>query len=141
MRYLAIVVLVALPIGIAAQETPEDSDSTRLRVEVTGCAKGSTLTETNLRVSTGDRQADPSRRWRLRGPKPLMKRLKEHAGQELQIVGTTKNPNSGIVLGGKRIGKTNIFIGSNPSNTSRDPVPEQPTIDITSFEPTGEKCR
>jgi hypothetical protein len=141
MRYLAIVVVAALPFGVAAQETPDKKDSTHVQVEVTGCVKGSMLTETNLRVSTADREENPSRRWRLRGPKALMKRLKEHTGQELQIVGNTKNPNSGLVLGGKRIGNTNIYIGSNPSNATRDPLPEQPTIDVESFEPTGEKCR
>jgi hypothetical protein len=141
MRYLAIVALAALPCGMAraAQETPEKKDPTHVQVEVTGCVKGSMLTETSLRVSTVDRES-PSRRWRLRGPKATMKRLKEHAGQELQIVGSTKNPNSGLVLGGKRIGNTNIYIGSNRSTTSRDPLPEQPTIDVKSFEPTGEKC-
>ena len=140
MRYLAMVALVVLPVGVAAQETADDQDTTRLKVEVTGCVKGSTLTETNLRVSTVGREEGPLRRWRLRGPKALMKKLKEHAGQELQIVGTTQNPNSGLVLGGNRIGNTNIYIGSNASRNSRDPLPEQPTIDVESFEPTGEKC-
>jgi predicted porin len=140
MRYLAIAAVVVLPFG-GAQDAPEKKDSTRLQVEITGCVKGSTLTETNLRVSTVDREENPSRRWRLRGPKALMKQLKAHAGQELQIVGSTPNPNSGLVIGGGRIGNTNIYIGSNPSKTARDPLPEQPTIDVESFEPTGEKCR
>jgi hypothetical protein len=109
-------------------------------VEVTGCVKGSTLTETNLRVA-GDSDHGPARKWRLRGPKGLMNQVKQHAGKELEIVGTTKTPDSGMGTGGARVGKTNIFIGGATPKTSRDPLPEQPTLDVTSFTPTGETCR
>lgn len=141
MRYLALLAAVVLPFTAVAQEKPPKEDPTRLEIEVTGCVKGSTLAETNLRVSTVDREENPARRWRLRGPKALMKQLKEHAGYELQIVGTTPNPNSGLVIGSKRIGKSNIFIGTNTGKTARDPLPEPPTIDVKSFERTGETCR
>lgn len=121
------VALAALPLLAPAQERPKD-DPNRTRVEVTGCVKGSTLTE------------NPARRWRLRGPKPLMRDLKKQAGSRLLVAGTTKNPHSGIMIGSTRVGRTNIYIGNNPGAPARDPLPEQPTIDVESFKPTGEKC-
>jgi hypothetical protein len=135
-----LLVLAVVPALMMVQGPPAKDNSGSMQMQVTGCVKGSTLTETNLRVS-GAQEENPTRRWRLRGPKALMNQIKEHAGKELEIVGKTKTPDSGMVMGGKRIGKTNIYIGGNVSKTARDPVPEQPTLDVESFEPTGETCR
>jgi len=138
---LLLVVWAALSMDAAFQEKSEkQEDPNRSRVEVSGCVKGSMLTETNLRVTEGERDGNPARRWRLRGPKALMKQLKEQSQYELLIVGTTSNPRSGMVIGSKRIGRTNIYIGGNPDRMSRDPLPEQPTIDVESFESTGATC-
>jgi len=139
-RIATAIAIAALPVLAAAQQGGEKQDPDRSRVEVTGCVKGSTLTETNLRISPGVDE-NPARRWRLRGAKELMNQLKKQAGQELQIVGTTKEPKSGLATGGKRIGKSNIYVGAGPMSTARDPLPDLPTIDVESFEPTGEQCR
>jgi hypothetical protein len=140
MRVALALALAALPLLAAAQQpqTPEKHDPSKERVEVTGCVKGSTLTETNLRVG-GGHDEHQARRWRLRGPKPLMNQIKQHAGREIEIVGTTKSAES--MTAGRRFGKTNIYIGGDPSRTARDPLPDLPTIDIERFEPTGEQCR
>ncbi len=136
MRSAAVLAVAALPFLVAAQEKTPKEDPTSLRLEVTGCVKGSLLTETSLRVSDGSREG-PARRWRLRGPKAVMRQLKEQSGRELQIVGTMKNA---PFEGGTRIGKTNIYIGG-PTGQTGSPLPEQPTIDVESFQPTGESCR
>lgn len=145
MRLAAFFAIIALPLASAAQENKDKDkgteDPNRTRVELTGCVKGSTLTETNLRMSPAVREEVSTRRWRLRGSKTLMRQLKEHTGKELEVVGTTKNPQSGMVVGSTRIGKTNIYIGGNTDRNARDPLPEIPTIDVESFEPTGETCR
>jgi hypothetical protein len=140
MRYLIAVLLAGLPGAIVAQEKPP-AENGKPRVEVTGCVKGSTLTETNLHMSPEPRGENPARRWRLRGPKALMKQLKEASGKELTIIGTTNEVKSGLVIGQTKIGDARIYIGSNVDKTTREPLPDLPTIDIESFEPTGERCR
>ena len=138
---IAVSLLIAsLPLVLAAQDREQKDDPSKLEIKLTGCARGSTFTETNLRLPDVSEEG-PSRRWRLRGPKPLMKRIKEHEGREIEIAGTMKTAESSGA-GGKRIGKTNIYIGGDPNRTTnRDPLPELPTIDIVSFEPTGEACK
>jgi hypothetical protein len=139
MRIAAALVALLLPLAGTAQ-TPEKQEPGRTRVEVTGCVKGSTLLETNLRISPGADES-PARRWRLRGAKDLMKQLKKVSGRELEITGTTKDPDSGLAMGGRRLGKTNIYVGAGPMSSAREPLPDLPTIDVESFEETGEKCR
>lgn len=130
MRTAAVLVIAMLPAVAAAQDTSEKKDPSRARVEATGCVKGSILTQT-----------DSALRWRIRGPKALMKQIKEHSGRELAIVGSTKNAQTGMVIGNTRIGKTNIYIGNSSGSMGRDPLPEPPTIDVESFKATGESCR
>ena len=140
MRIAIAFAVAALPAALAAQEAAQNPDPSRLEMKLTGCVRGTTLTETNLRVA-GAADEGPTRRWRLRAPKALMKQIKQHEGRELEIAGTTKNPDS-VTTAGKRIGKTNIYIGGDTNRTAmRDPLPELPTIDVESFEPTGEQCR
>ena len=142
MRVAALLVVAMFIVsGAAAQDQAEKDDPSRSEVRVTGCVKGSTLVESNLRMQSAGADSMPERRWRLRGPKALMNDLKKQAGKELVVVGTTKNPSSGTVVGSKRIGKTNIYIGTNADASRREPLPELPTIDVASFEPTGETCR
>ena len=142
MRIAAALLAATLPVAAAAQSGKPDAPG-RERVEVTGCVKGSTLTETNLHMPEPSVPAEnPARRWRIRGSKALMRQLKEQSGKELRIVGTTKDPRSGLVLGSKRIGRSNIYIGGNVDRgAGRDPLPEQPTIDVETFEATGAACR
>jgi hypothetical protein len=139
MRIALSLVIAALPVAFAAQEGAQKPDPSKADIRVTGCAKGSTLTETNLRIA-GATDQTPVRRWRLRGPKALMNQIKQHEGREVEIAGTTKNADS-MATAGKRIGKTNIYIGGDPNRPMRDPLPELPTIEVESFEPTGERCR
>ena len=127
MRILTVLALATLPALAAAQDTKK-ADPSKVQMEVFGCVKGSTLTE------------NPSRRWRLRGPKALMNRIKEQGHREMKIVGTTKNPQSGMTIGSTRLGKANIYIGGDAARTGRDPLPELPTIDVEAFEITGETC-
>lgn len=140
MRIAAAIAVAALPILVAAADDPKKDAPGKTRVEVTGCVKRSTLTETGLRVS-GVRDENRARRWRLRGPKALMNQIKKHAGKELEITGTTTHLQSGRMIGSTRIGRTNIYIGGQGGNAGRDPLPEQPTIDVEAFDPTGEACR
>ena len=120
--------LLAFPFAASAQD-PSKGDPTRLRVEVIGCVKGSTLTE------------NPASRWRLRGAKALMRDLKKQTGKQLLVIGTAKSQRSGIMIGSTRVGRTDIYIGNSPGGAAREPLPEQPTIDVESFKPTGETCR
>jgi hypothetical protein len=138
MRILICVAIAACPLVAVGQERSGESDPNRMRVLVTGCAKGSTLTESNLAPGASETTA---RRWRLRGSKQLMKQLKAEGGKEVEIAGTTKDPESGLAMGGKRIGKSNVYIGAGPMSSARDPLPDLPTIDVESFKPTGETCR
>ena len=140
MRYLVALLLAGLPASIVAQEKPS-ADDPKPRVEVTGCVKNSMLIETGLRGSGGGTNESSTRRWRLRGPKALMKQLKAARDQELTIVGTSNEPKSGLLIGQTKIGDARIYIGTNPSKTYSEPVPDLPTIDIESFKSTGDRCR
>jgi predicted porin len=141
MRIPTLLTIAALPVIASAQQSqaPQKHDPSKAPVEVTGCVRGSTLTETNLRVG-GANDENPTRRWRLRGSKTLMNQIKQQAGREIQIVGTTKSFES-MATAARRIGKTNIYIGGDANRTARDPLPDLPTIDVERFEPTGEQCR
>jgi hypothetical protein len=126
MRTAAAFLIAALPALVIAQDKKPDTPSA-LEMEVTGCVKGSVLTD----IST--------RRWRLRGPKPVMKELKKQDRKQVRIVGTSKDPMSGYSR--MRVGKSNIYIGGTTNTTQHEPLPELPTIDVESFEPTGDTCR
>jgi hypothetical protein len=125
-RTAAAILIAALPAFVAAQDKKPDSPST-LEMEVTGCVKGSVLTD----LST--------RRWRLRGPKAMMKELKKQDRKQVRLVGTSKDPTAGFSR--MRVGKSNIYIGGATNTTQREPLPDLPTIDVESFEPTGENCQ
>jgi hypothetical protein len=138
---LVLALLLPLPVTVwPAQDTGEKHDPSKSRVEVTGCVRGATLTET-ARLLGGTEDA-PARRWRIRGSKALMKQIKEHSDRVLELKGTTRNTDS-MTTAGRRIGKTNIYIGGDPHRTARDrdPLPDLPTIDVESFEPTADICR
>jgi len=126
MRTAAAFLIAALPVIGLAQERKAEGPSTAT-TEITGCVRGSVLTDIG------------TRRWRLRGPRAVMNELKKHDRKQVRIVGTSKEAASGY--GGRRVGKTNIYIGGSTNTTGRDPLPEQPTIDVQSFELTGETCR
>ena len=140
MQFALVLAIAPLLLGHAAQASQDRPKSDDTRVEVAGCVKGSTLTETNLRVAGTKEESSPARRWRLRGSKALMKHIKEHAGKELEITGTSKNPQSGLVISDRRVGNTRIMIGTTPGGSRPDPLPELPTIDVEAFKPTGEMC-
>lgn len=139
MRLAVLAAAAVLPLLAAPPVGARQPETTRSRVEVTGCVKGSTLVERSVRIA-GDDEVVRARRWRLRGAKAVMNRLKEHAGYEVQIVGETRKPNAGTA-GRRRIGGVDVVIGGAPARNTRDPLPELPTIDVQSFERTGESCR
>jgi hypothetical protein len=135
-------VLAALACPLAAWSAPqgeEKQDQAKPSIEITGCVRGSTLTETPSRLEGAE--PGPTRRWRLRGDKALMKRIKEQEGRELEIRGSIRDDSAASA--GRRIGKTNIYIGGDPNSTARarDPLPDLPTIDVRAVEPTGDSCR
>ena len=134
---LALLLVLAFAPAVEEPATVQETEADKPRLEVTGCVKRSILRETTL--GAGETSFHVARRWRVRGSKPLMRRIKDHDGQELVIVGTTKNPESNA--GGRRIGRMPIYIGGTPNDNSRDPLPELPTIDVQTVEPTGNPCR
>lgn len=137
MRIIASLAFVVLASPVAGQDRAPKDDPSKVRVEITGCLRGSTFTETQRRI--GGQDGLPERKWRVRGPKPLMKQMKDQSDRELQVTGTTRSAASSPT-GGRRIGRTSIYIGGDVNRTGRDPLPDVPTIDAESFTTTGEVC-
>ena len=87
---LALLLVLTFALALDEGTTAQEAGADKPRLEVTGCVKRSILRETTL--GAGETSFHLARRWRVRGSKALMRRIKDHDGQELVIVGTTKNP-------------------------------------------------
>ncbi len=147
---LALLIAPAVAAALAAQQPSSSSDKPAAdrkpdEAVVTGCLAGTVLTSTD----TGERDASASvamgERYRLTGPKDIIKQLKKLNGQVVEVTGTIK---ASSTPGGyqRRVGKTTIVVGgatthdpSRPTNPIDDPtVP--PELKVTSFKDLDYRC-
>lgn len=129
----------------AAQERPVPKDS--VRVTVAGCVKGHSVivAPRNATEPTASRIA-PGRRLRLAGNKTLVKELRAEKSQMVEVTGLIREAHlreSGVPIGkGGR-----IRIGGGPpvsrdpaGDPRRDPLVNEPVMDVESWRPLPETC-
>ena len=129
---------------LCAQERPVPSDSAR--VAIPGCVKGTAFIVTKApenQPTQGD--IAPGRRFRLSGPKDVIKDIKSHEGRLIEVTGlirknALKGPGGIGIAGGRvRIG------GGAPVAGAGDPITspqgyEQPVLDVEGWRQLGENC-
>jgi len=144
-NFSILAVLLACAAVVAAQERPVPKDS--VRVTVAGCIKGHSVI-TMARDSTepmGSRIA-PGRRLRLSGNKQLVKDLRAEKRQLVEVTGLIRESQlkeSGIPIG--KGGRIRIGGGSPVSrdpagDPRRDPLVNEPVMDVESWRPLPETC-
>ena len=129
---------------LCAQERPVPSDSAR--VAIPGCVKGSAfivMKAPENQPTQGD--IEPGRRFRLSGPKDVVKDIKKHEGQLLEVTGlirknALRGPGGIGIAGGRvRVG------GGSPQAPTGDPTRtlsgyDQPVLDVEGWRQLGESC-
>ena len=131
------VVLASLPVFAAAQE-PKNSDKHNKTIIVTGCVEGG-----YLRVHESDRMGSYTERYRLHGPKQLMKELqRDHNDHVLEITGRVTDPPGSEHAGQvTKIGKkTTIYTGAKaiPDSPTAN---EMPSLEVKSYTEQQGTCR
>jgi len=135
--------LVVSIIPLAAQDVPSVPKDSEL-VILNGCAKDGKFTVGERREDQpGTLEIQPGRRFRLNGPKDLMKAIKAHQRTAMQVRGLIRKADvypQGIgVLGGR------VRIGGAPrdpaSDPARDPAYNQAVLDVKSWQPLTGDCR
>jgi hypothetical protein len=130
--------------AIAAQETPKVPKDSVL-VSINGCAKNGTFIVGERREDQpGTLEIEPGRRFRLQGPKKLLKDIKAHQRGVMQVTGLIRKADFGQqgvgVLGGRvRIGGA---VPRDPiSDPARDPAYSQAILDVRSWMALSGDCR
>jgi hypothetical protein len=131
MRTLHAFALVAGLAGVAAaQEKPVPKDS--MRISIPGCSKGVVFTVTESPEHESRSSVAPGRRFRLSGPKNLLKEIKEREGGLIEVTGLIRKgqiDQSGVPLGG------GVSIGPGPMGGSmgRDANYNQIVLDVEGY--------
>ena len=129
---------------VCAQERPVPSDSAR--VAIPGCVKGSAFIVTKApenQPTQGD--IAPGRRFRLSGPKDVVKDIKKHEGQLLEVTGLIRKNDlkgpGGIGLAGGRV-RVGAGVPSAPTGEPSRTLTSynQPVLDVEGWRQLGENC-
>jgi hypothetical protein len=147
MTVWALVLVALVPLQSQPPESkPVPSDS--FRITTTGCLKGRVFTSAGPRESPGVVAQGPDvtgRSFRLNGPKPVMKVVKEHNGHLVEVTGLVLKS---ALIGnapGARIGNTRVVIGaqgasSDPMGSARAPMGGIPVLDASTVQFIAESC-
>lgn len=144
MTPLALVLLVAL----AQDQEPKPKAVPKDSVEVLtrGCLKGRVFTATPRPADEGAvRGPDVTgRRFRVAGPKDVMKIVKEHDGHLVEVDGIIRKAALGDEGLGMKVGHSRVVIGAPGSDPGRmtPPTPgsEVPTMDLNSVRYLDDVC-
>jgi len=131
--------LVLLLVAVSPQQTetkkiPKDS----VEIATRGCLKGKVFTAVPAPEGEGVRHGPDitGRHFRVSGPKDLMKIVKQHDGQLVEVVGLIRKSalaDSGI---GMKVGGTRVVIGAPGTDPDRSmynhPVGNVDVMDLTS---------
>jgi hypothetical protein len=139
MKSLLVVALLAAVAGAAvAQEKPVPKDS--LRIAIPGCSKGVVFTVVRSPEHESLSSVAPGRRFRLAGPKELLKEIKAFEGAVIEVTGLIRKgqlDQSGIPIGG------GIRVGPAPSplgGAGRNPNYNQIVLDVEGWRPLTGGC-
>jgi len=144
MTPLALVLLVAL----AQDQEPKPKAVPKDSVEVLtrGCLKGRVFTATPRPADEGAvRGPDVTgRRFRVAGPKDVMKIVKEHDGHLVEVDGIIRRAALGDEGLGMKVGHSRVVIGAPGSDPGRMAAPtpgsEVPTMDLNSVRYLDDVC-
>jgi hypothetical protein len=129
---------------LCAQERPVPSDSAR--VAIPGCVKGTAFIVTKAPENQPTQgNIAPGRRFRLSGPKDVLKDIKKHEGRLIEVTGLIrkndlKGPGGIGVAGGR------VRIGAGvPQSPTGDPSHaltgyDQPVLDVEGWRQLDENC-
>jgi len=143
---LPAVVILTSGALLAAQEREVPKDSTRITIE--GCADGRTFTITareGHEPSSGG--LAPGRRFRLSGPKDILKDIEAREGTMVELTGLVRKAElagpGGITTGGGRVriggGAPQAQVGS-PTRTIMGGGSTDPVLDIEGWNRLPEPC-
>ena len=129
---------------VCAQERPVPSDSAR--VAIPGCVKGTAFIVTKA-PEHEPTQTDiaPGRRFRLSGPKDVIKDIKQHEGRLIEVTGlirknALKGPGGIGIAGGRvRIGGGAPVSPTGDSSRTLQGY-EQPVLDVEGWRQLDENC-
>jgi len=145
LRALVFAAVFSCVVGlVCAQERPVPSDSAR--VAIPGCAKGNAFIVSKSPEHEPSRSdIAPGRRFRLSGPKDVLKDIKNHEGRLIEVTGLIRKAAlqgpGGIGVAGGR-----VRIGAGvPQSPTGDPSHtltsyEQPVLDVEGWRQLGENC-
>lgn len=133
-RVLTLLTL-ASPAAVLEAQVPSPIQKPQQFV-VTGCLQGTRLTTTH--VNTSGTTADV---YRLLGPRPMMKALREYEGQEVEISGILKDPEGRMGASRrKQLGtRTRIAVGVREDRNTQHA--ETPGLTVESFRHISARCR
>jgi hypothetical protein len=146
MKLLLPLVLVASGALVVAQEREVPRDSTR--VTVPGCAKGrSFIVAAREGHEPTSGELAPGRRFRLSGPKDMLRDIEKREGMMVQVTGLVRKADlagpGGITTGGGRVrvggGAPQSHVGGGP-NTTLTGVATDAVLDVEGWERLPESC-
>jgi hypothetical protein len=139
---LVALALISAPL-LHAQERKIPKDSSR--ISIPGCSKGRTFIVAEAPEHEPVRsEIEAGRRFRLSGPKKLLKDIELHQGSMVEVTGLVRTgqlagPGGVSIAGGRiRIGGGNPQAGM--SDPRRDPLYNQVVIDVESWRQLPESC-
>jgi hypothetical protein len=133
-RTLALV--AGLSAGLLAQEKEVPKDS--MRISIPGCSKGQAFTVIESPEHESRTTVEPGRRFRMAGPKAVLKEIKEREGQPVEITGLVRKgqiDQRGVSVGG------NVRVSPGPPRESIGKAYfDQVVIDVEGWRPLSGKC-
>ena len=136
-----VVPLLALLLGAPAaaqQEKPVPRDS--VRISIPGCSKGVVFTVMESPEHESRSSIPPGRRFRLAGPKTLLKEIRDEEGTMIEVTGLVRKGQldpSGVSLGG------GVRVGPGPSplgGVANNPNFNQIVLDVEGWRALGGSC-
>jgi len=140
MQALTIVALVAGLAGstLAQQEKPVPKDS--VRISIPGCSKGVVFTVMPSPEHESRSSVPPGRRFRLAGPKALLKEIRDGEGSMIEVTGLIRkgqlDPGGIAIGGGVRVGPAPSPLGG----VGRNPNFNQIILDVEGWRPLAGEC-
>jgi hypothetical protein len=129
--------VVGLTGGFAGQEKEVPKDS--MRISIPGCARGAAFTVVESPEHESRTIVEPGRRFRLAGPKAVMKEIKEREGKVIEVTGLVRKgqiDQRGVAVGGRvRIGP-----GPDPGSVGKTPYFDQVVLDVEGWRPLSGEC-
>ena len=144
---LLTVLLLASASVLSAQEREPPKDSKRL--SVTGCVRGrSLIASARMSEEPMSGAVETGRRFRLSAPKKMLAEIRAERGRMVEVTGLVKISQLSPATTGIPLGKSGrIRIGGGPPNRdptqvdpARDPLVNEPVMDVESWRPLPETC-